>query len=65
MPHDFLLSRRSFLIGCSVAASPLLTPVTFAAAKGDNRLVVVVLRGAFRWPRPEPTASAWPPPMRS
>ena len=47
MPHDFLLSRRSFLIGCSVAASPLLTPVTFAAAKGDNRLVVVVLRGAM------------------
>ena len=47
MPHDLLLSRRSFLSGCSVAASPLLTPVTFAAAAGENRLVVVVLRGAM------------------
>ena len=47
MPHDFTLSRRAFLIGCSIAASPLLTPVTFAAAKGDNRLVVIVLRGAM------------------
>ncbi len=47
MPHDFVLSRRAFLIGCSVAASPLLTPVTFAAAAGDNRLVIVVLRGAM------------------
>jgi len=46
MEHDFTLSRRAFLIGCSVAASPLLTPVTFAAAAGDNRLVVIVLRGA-------------------
>ncbi len=45
--HDFVLSRRAFLIGCSVAASPLLTPVTFAAAPGDNRLVVIVLRGAM------------------
>ena len=44
---DFVLSRRAFLIGCSVAASPLLTPVTFAAAAGDNRLVVIVLRGAM------------------
>ena len=47
MSHDFVLSRRAFLIGCSVAASPLLTPVTFAAAAGDNRLVVIVLRGAM------------------
>ena len=47
MPHDFVLSRRAFLIGCSVAASPLLTPVTFAAATGENRLVVIVLRGAM------------------
>lgn len=44
---DLLLSRRAFLIGCSVAASPLLTPVTFAAAPGDSRLVVIVLRGAM------------------
>ncbi|MDO6584821.1 DUF1501 domain-containing protein [Salipiger sp. 1_MG-2023] len=46
------LSRRAFLtrsalIGCSLAASPLVTPVTFAAAPGDNRLVVIILRGAM------------------
>jgi uncharacterized protein (DUF1501 family) len=44
---DFLLSRRAFLIGCSAAASPLLTPVSFAQAAGDNRLVVILLRGAM------------------
>lgn len=47
MTQDLLLSRRAFLVGCSVAASPLLTPVTFAAAPGENRLVVVILRGAM------------------
>lgn len=47
MSHDLLLSRRAFLIGCSVAASPLLTPVSFAAAPGENRLVVILLRGAM------------------
>jgi uncharacterized protein (DUF1501 family) len=41
-----LLSRRSFLIGCG-AASPLFAPVTFAAAPGENRLVVILLRGAM------------------
>ncbi len=46
------LSRRKFMIqsallGCSAAASPLLTPVTLAAAPGDNRLVVIILRGAM------------------
>ena len=45
--NDLLLSRRGFLIGCSLAASPLLTPVTFAATAGENRLVVIVLRGAM------------------
>ena len=45
--QDLLLSRRGFLIGCSLAASPLLTPVTFAATEGENRLVVIVLRGAM------------------
>ena len=44
---DLTLSRRAFLIGCSAAASPLLSPVTFAAAPGDNRLVVILLRGAM------------------
>ena len=47
MAHDLILSRRGFLIGCSLAASPLLTPVTFAATGGENRLVVIVLRGAM------------------
>ncbi len=47
MTKDLLLSRRAFLIGCSAAASPLLTPVSFAAASGENRLVVILLRGAM------------------
>lgn len=47
-----MTSRRAFLtrtlaLGCSAAASPLITPVTFAAAPGDNRLVVIILRGAM------------------
>lgn len=46
------LNRRRFLasglmIGCSAAASPLLTPVAFAQAPGDARLVVIILRGAL------------------
>jgi len=41
------LSRRSFLIGCSAAAAPLFTPMTFAATPGQNRLVVIVLRGGL------------------
>ncbi len=46
------LSRRSFLtksavLGCSAAASPLLTPVSLASAPGDRRLVVIILRGAM------------------
>lgn len=46
------LNRRAFLarsalIGCSVAASPLLTPVSFAAAPWDTRLVVIILRGGM------------------
>lgn len=47
-----LLSRRAFLarsgfIGCSLAASPLVTPVTFAATPWDARLVVIILRGGM------------------
>jgi uncharacterized protein (DUF1501 family) len=38
---------RSLVLGCSAAASPLLTPITLAAAPGDNRLVVIILRGAM------------------
>lgn len=46
------LTRRHFLIrsaalGCSLAASPLVTLLTLAAAPGDARLVVIVLRGAM------------------
>ncbi|MBS8228925.1 DUF1501 domain-containing protein [Vannielia litorea] len=44
-----LLTRRNFLAtaGCSAAASPLLTSMAFAAAPWDNRLVVLILRGAM------------------
>ena len=47
-----MISRRLFLtsaalIGCSAAAHPLLTPMAFASAPGDNRLVVIILRGAM------------------
>jgi uncharacterized protein (DUF1501 family) len=47
-----VLSRRGFLRGtlgaaCCAAASPLFTPVSVAAAPGENRLVVVILRGAM------------------
>ena len=46
------LSRRSFLaragfVGCSLAASPLLTSVSFAQAPWDTRLVVIILRGGM------------------
>ena len=46
------MDRRSFLLrslglGCSLAASPLVTPVTFAAVPGEARLVVIILRGAM------------------
>ncbi|WP_299351925.1 DUF1501 domain-containing protein [uncultured Shimia sp.] len=47
-----ILSRRGFMmrsaaIGCSLAASPLVTPMTFASAPWDNRLVVIILRGGL------------------
>lgn len=43
-----LQSRRSFLAtACCAAASPLLTPVSFAALPGENRFVTIVLRGAL------------------
>jgi len=46
------LSRRRFLkgsalIGCSLAAHPLMSGITLAAAPGDKRLVVIILRGAM------------------
>jgi len=47
-----MLTRRLFLkstalIGCSAAASPFLSSATFATAPGENRLVVIILRGAM------------------
>jgi uncharacterized protein (DUF1501 family) len=41
------LLARAGLIGCSLAASPLLTPLTFASAPWDGRLVVIILRGGM------------------
>ncbi|MGK7754076.1 MULTISPECIES: DUF1501 domain-containing protein [unclassified Roseovarius] len=38
---------RSLALGCSLAASPLVTPVTMASAPWDTRLVVIILRGAM------------------
>ncbi|SFI59819.1 DUF1501 domain-containing protein [Jannaschia pohangensis] len=46
---DLRPDRRRFLslLGCSAAAFPLMTPMSFAALPTDNRLVVVILRGAM------------------
>lgn len=46
------MQRRDFLIGgalagCSLAASPLVTPIALANAPWDTRLVVIVLRGGL------------------
>ena len=46
------MDRRRFLfnaaaLGCSLAASPFVTPVAFASGPWENRLVVIVLRGAM------------------
>ncbi|MCR9126619.1 MAG: DUF1501 domain-containing protein [Rhodobacteraceae bacterium] len=38
---------QAALIGCSLAASPLLTPLSLAATPGQNRLVVIILRGGM------------------
>lgn len=46
--EKFTLTRRTFLASaCCAAASPLVTPLSFAAAPGDRRLVTIVLRGAL------------------
>ena len=47
-----ITDRRKFLLrgaalGCSAAASPFLTPVSFAAAPWDARLIVIILRGGM------------------
>ncbi|MEX0304986.1 MAG: DUF1501 domain-containing protein [Leisingera sp.] len=41
------LLTRSAILGCSLAASPLVTPVSFASAPWDTRLVVIILRGGM------------------
>jgi uncharacterized protein (DUF1501 family) len=46
------LNRRAFLtrsalLGCSLAASPLVTPVSLAATGGENRFVLILLRGGM------------------
>ncbi|AXC48615.1 DUF1501 domain-containing protein [Paracoccus suum] len=46
MDRRFFL-KGAALIGCSAAAMPLFTPVSFAAMPGENRLVVIILRGAM------------------
>lgn len=49
---SIILPRRRFLkwsaaMGCSAAASPLLTPVSLASAPGERRLIVIILRGGM------------------
>lgn len=42
------LTRRGLLtLGCSAAAFPLITPIAFAQAPWDARLVVLILRGGM------------------
>lgn len=46
------MNRRSFLAksslyGCSIAASPLITPMSLASVDSDHRLVVIILRGGL------------------
>lgn len=45
-------TRRGFLkgalaLGCAPAAMPVLTSATFASVPGENRLVVIILRGGL------------------
>ncbi|KGJ04564.1 Uncharacterized conserved protein, DUF1501 family [Paracoccus halophilus] len=46
-PDRRLFLKGTALIGCSAAAHPLMSSMTFAALPGDNRLVVIILRGAM------------------
>ena len=41
------LMKSALLAACSAAAHPWLNTMTFASAPGDNRLVVIILRGAM------------------
>ena len=47
-----IFSRRQMLVragalGCSVAASPMVTPLAFAKAPWEGRLIVIILRGGM------------------
>ena len=46
---------RRLAAGCCAAAAPASTPMLFAATPGENRLVVIILRGAM-----DGLALAWP-----
>lgn len=41
------LIKKTAILGCSAAASPLFTPITLASAPTEHRLVVIILRGAM------------------
>ncbi|MEM1077097.1 MAG: DUF1501 domain-containing protein [Pseudomonadota bacterium] len=45
--HRRQVLRSGLALGCSLAATPFMTPVTFAATPGEARLVVIVLRGGM------------------
>jgi uncharacterized protein (DUF1501 family) len=52
MTDRLLMNRRKLLrnvgvLGCSLAASPIVTPMVFASPPVENRLVVIILRGAM------------------
>ncbi len=50
MDRRLFLKRAAGVLGCSVAAHPLMTTVTLAQGEktlGDHRLVVIILRGAM------------------
>ncbi|MDF1728715.1 MAG: DUF1501 domain-containing protein [Sulfitobacter sp.] len=46
-PNRRDLLRTALGVGCSLAASPLVTPMAFASAPWDSRLVVIILRGGM------------------
>lgn len=39
--------RNSLLVGCCAAASPAFSPMAFASVPGEQRLVILILRGAM------------------
>lgn len=68
-PHSRrVFMTRSLALGCSLAASPLVTPVTLASAPWQNRLVVIILRGGLDGldtvrPVGAPEFAAWRAPL--